>query len=228
MRLLVYGDSNSWGLPPSGSGLRMAPGRRWPGGAATRLGAELIEEALPGRTTVHDDPAMLGKAMNGLRHLPVALRSHAPLDLVLIMLGTNDCKARFFPDAGRIAANIARLVETLRRSGGGRGPWAEAPAPDVAVIAPPPIGERAEDPAWPRHEEWLGGRQASRGLFAALALQARRLGFPLLDAGAVVSTSALDPIHMDEAAHRRLGVAVAEWIAADFGAPPQPRRPAPA
>ncbi len=219
MRLLVYGDSNSWGFPPDGSGMRMAAPRRWPGVLAARLGASLIEDALPGRTTVHDDRMMLGEAMNGLRHLPVALRGNAPLDLVLIMLGTNDCKARFFPDAGLIAANIGRLVECLRQSGGGQGPWAEAPPPEVAIIAPPPLGEMADDPNWPRHEEWRGGRQASLGLHEALQAQARRLGFALFDAGKVVSASALDPIHLDQDAHERLGAAIASWIASGFATP---------
>ncbi len=212
MRVMVFGDSNSWGTPPDGTGLRMGADVRWPQVMAARLGCTLVEEALPGRTTVHDDPDMLGPAMNGLRHLPVALLSNAPLDLVLIMLGTNDCKARFDPDAAKIAANLGRLVETLRATGAGRGPWSEAPAPGVALITPMPLGPRADDPAWARHDEWRGGRAASKGLADALAAFGRREDVPVLDAGTIVRTSDDDPIHMDPAAHRALGAACADWL----------------
>ncbi len=217
MRMMVYGDSNSWGFPPDGSGLRMAPDRRWPGVTAAALDAELVEEALPGRTTAHDDPDMLGEAMNGLRHLPVALRSNAPLDLVLIMLGTNDLKARFDATAVSIAENICRLVTALRRTGGGPGPWADSAPPAVGLIAPPPLGPQADAPNWERYAEWQGGRAKSAELGHRLRVEAQRFApdfhAPVFDAGEVVAMSSADPIHMDEAAHRRLGQALASWIA---------------
>ena len=212
MRVMVFGDSNSWGTPPDGSGLRMGPDTRWPQVMARTLGCELVEEALPGRTTIHDDPEMLGPTMNGLRHLPVALLSNAPLDLVVIMLGTNDCKARFQPGASRIAANLGRLVECVRATGAGIGPWSEAPAPSVALIAPVPLGARANDSGWERFAEWRGGRAASLGLADALATLGRREAVPVFDAGTVVRASDADPIHMDAAAHRALGLACAQWL----------------
>ena len=70
----------------------------------------LVEEGLPGRTTQHDDPVM-GAFMNARPALRIALRSHAPLDRMVQMLGTNDCKARFQPSAERIAAGIAGLLD---------------------------------------------------------------------------------------------------------------------
>jgi len=213
VRLLIYGDSNSWGFPPDGSGRRMAHDARWPGVVAAKLGWEVIEDALPGRTTAHDDPQMLGMAMNGLRHLPVALKSHCPLDMVLIMLGTNDLKARFSPDAGRIAANLGRLVDCVREVGAGAGHWAEAAPVPVALIIPPPLPERVDDPGWERFHEWRGGRAASAGLAEAVAAIGRERDVPVFDAGQVVAGSREDPIHLDVAAHRALGHAVAGWLA---------------
>ena len=103
--IVVFGDSNSYGTPAM-AGLddwgRFAPGERWPGvmlaGLAGSQGVEpdvvLVEECLPGRTTVHDDP-IEGRHKNGLAVLPVVLESHRPIDIVVIMLGTHDLQARF-------------------------------------------------------------------------------------------------------------------------------------
>ncbi len=213
MRIMVYGDSNSWGFPPDGSGLRMGPHIRWPRVMAGKLGCEVVEECLPGRTTVHDDPELLGPAMNGLAHLPVALKSHCPLDMVLIMLGTNDLKARFAPTAESLAGNLERLVECIRTTGAGGGPWATAAPAAVALIVPPPLGPRADDPGWERFAEWRGGRAVSRRLAGAVAAMGRRCGVPVLDAGKLVAPSRADPIHLAPESHPVLGEAVADWLA---------------
>ena len=93
-QVLCYGDSNTWGYIPVTGG-RYAPTVRWTGVMAEQLGPQFsaIEEGQSGRTTVWDDPLEGDK--NGLRYLPACLESHMPLDLVILMLGTNDLKARF-------------------------------------------------------------------------------------------------------------------------------------
>jgi lysophospholipase L1-like esterase len=73
----------------------------------------VISEGLPGRTTVHDDLVEGGKR-SGLEVLPAILPSHAPLDLMLLMLGTNDLKPRFSVTAAEIARSIERLVVEAR------------------------------------------------------------------------------------------------------------------
>jgi len=213
MRLLVYGDSNSWGFPPDGSGQRFDTATRWPCVMARALGCELIEEALPGRTTAHDDPDLLSPAMNGLAHLAVALKSHCPVDFLLIMLGTNDFKTRFAPDAQVIGANLARLVALARETGGGRGPWHTAPPPAIALIVPPPLPALVDDAAWDRRDEWLGGRAASLELAQVVHDMAEQLDVAVFEAGRVVAGSDLDPIHLDANAHVALGRAVAHWLA---------------
>ena len=92
MRILVYGDSNSWGYLDDGSGTRHP--ERWPVMMArhlrqTGIAAELVEECLPGRTTNLDDPQK-GAWCNGRTPLRAILLSQQPLDHVLLMLGTND------------------------------------------------------------------------------------------------------------------------------------------
>jgi lysophospholipase L1-like esterase len=84
--VLVYGDSNSYGTKPMPSllaGERFGPEERWPGVMAAALGAgwRLVEEGLPGRTTVHPDPVS-GVHKNGLAVLPAVLGSE-PIDLAL-------------------------------------------------------------------------------------------------------------------------------------------------
>src|SRR5262245_18689824 len=97
--VLCYGDSNTHGTPPMSDMAdqgRYPADQRWTGVLRRELGAgwTMIEEGLPGRTTVHDDP-IEGVHKNGRRYLLPCLESHRPLDAIVLMLGTNDLKARF-------------------------------------------------------------------------------------------------------------------------------------
>src|ERR1700726_2378354 len=124
-RILVFGDSNSWGFVPCNANeltTRYDAFTRWPAAMAARLGSgfELVEEALSGRTTDLDDAQidlpsahLRGAVFNGAKILPALLASHLPLDLVIIMLGTNDLKTRFKRNANEIAIaalGLARLI----------------------------------------------------------------------------------------------------------------------
>lgn len=209
MRLLVYGDSNSWGYGADGSGSRVA--ERWPVVMARELCVDLIEDCLPGRTTAHDDPEMGGAAFNGMAHFKTALLAQAPLDGVLIMLGTNDLKARFSPDADQITRNLGALAGLARASASGPGPWGDGAVPWVGVILPPPLPAMVDDPAWERSAEWRGGRAASLGLAAAATRVLHDV--PVLDAARLVSGSSRDPIHFEPDDHPLFGRAVAKWVA---------------
>ena len=139
--VLCYGDSNTHGTLPMASleaTGRLGPDERWPGVLAKTLGPSwrVVEEGLPGRTTVHPDP-IEGVHKNGLAALPVALESHRPLDLVILMLGTNDLKARFSLVPEDIAAGVERLVLAIRASEAGPG----LAAPRLLLVAPPPVIE---------------------------------------------------------------------------------------
>ena len=173
MNILVYGDSNSWGYLDDGAGLRTP--HRWPQVMAKSWSGDvhLVEACLPGRTTGIDDPEM-GAFVNGHTHLLPTLLSHQPIDLVIIMLGTNDFKARFNRSVEEIAQSILDLAKISRNAGAGSGRWREGTEPKICVVAPPALGRRADDPNWDRSEEWLNGRDKSLALPAVLRAQAAR------------------------------------------------------
>src|SRR5271154_5896287 len=130
-RILVFGDSNSWGFAPCAANettIRYDASTRWPTVMAARLGSavELVEEALSGRTTDLDDfeidlPSahLRGAVFNGAKLLPAILASHLPLDLVIIMLGTNDLKARFKRSPQKIATAAPGLAKLIEECEGG-------------------------------------------------------------------------------------------------------------
>lgn len=211
-RILVYGDSNSWGFPEDDSGIRMDERTRWPQVMATALGRTVIEDCLCGRTTAHDDPLMWGPAMSGLSHITTSLRAHAPLAAVVIMLGTNDFKTHLAQTSAMTSDNIGRLVDRVRRVGGGAAGWHDLSPPAIFVVCPPPIGPLADDPDWDKTNMWRGAHQRSKDLASELLRMGEARGIPVFDAGSVASASAIDPIHLSAESQRQLGAAVAEWL----------------
>ena len=211
--VMAYGDSNTHGTPPLATlediG-RHGPAERWPGVMAAALGAgwRVVEEGLPGRTTVYPDP-ISGVHKNGLALLPAALESHRPLDLVVLMLGTNDLKHRFQTPVVEIADSVGTLVHYIRHSY--TGP--ENAQPAILLVAPPPILE-----AGCLAEIFQGGAIKSQRLAEAYAAVARRQGCGFLDAGDVIVSSPLDGVHFDVAEHGKLGRAVAEAVREMFPA----------
>ena len=211
MRILIYGDSNSWGFLDDGQGLRYE--ERWPEVMRKQLEHDtgqkiaLIEESLPGRTTAYRDPQE-GPEYNGLPYLKPSLLSHAPLDLVLIMLGTNDMKARFEASAEAVTDNLMQLAKIVRRCPVGQGRWRDAPPAQVMLIAPALMGQRVNNPSWLRYDEWLGGYQKMAQIPSMLAQKIAAQddsGILFADANEAVTPSERDPIHWDEASHHEMG-----------------------
>ncbi len=196
--ILCYGDSLTWGYSAEGPG-RHAFEDRWPGVLAAALGpgVAVIAEGLNGRTTAFDDH--LGPAdRNGARLLPTVLESHSPLDLVIFLLGTNDMKPWI---AGRAAAaqrGMQRLVGIVR---GHAYPMAAA-APEILLVAPPPICETG-DPDFAAMFD--GGIEQSAMLASMYADLADDTGCGFFDAGSVARTTPLDGVHLDAENSRAIG-----------------------
>lgn len=206
-QILCYGDSNTWGYIPM-SGGRFSRHHRWPGAMAERLGAgyHVIEEGLSGRTTVWDDS--LEPHRNGLSYLPACLMSHQPLDLVILMLGTNDLKARFSLLASDIALGAERLVAVIQGSQCGR----DGRAPSILLAAPPPIVIKAGE------DMFLGGDAKSAAFAQGYAAVAQRNGCAFLDVGRVIAVDEPDGIHYSAESHRTLGLAMAEMVRTQLAA----------
>jgi lysophospholipase L1-like esterase len=201
--VVCYGDSNTWGSDTA-TGERQPLAQRWTSVLARELGPgfQVIAEGLGGRTTVFDDPAMPGR--DGSAFLLPCLWSHAPIDTVVVMLGTNDTKAVFGATADAIAAGMERLVAMIREEIAG----ADGTVPGVLVVAPPPLGELARGSGF-----WdEAGIRESRRLAAAYRGVAERHGAMFLDAGAVIASSAIDGVHIDVADLRILGTSVARRL----------------
>ena len=201
--VLCYGDSNTWGCgaaQPEGPPGRYAPDVRWPGVLARELGAgfRVVEEGLPGRTTAFDDPDEPHR--NGADYLPPCLRSHAPLDLVVLMLGTNDVKGRIAATPEDVAAGAARLVDLVRESGCGTG----GGAPDVLLVCPAPVTLD--------EGEYAGGRAKALALPPLYAELAAAYGCAFLDAGTAIEVDPLDGVHLTPEAHAKLGRVVVERV----------------
>lgn len=202
--ILCYGDSNTHGTKPLeklGAFARHAPGDRWPDVMAQAFGEvhQVISEGLPGRTTVHDD-AVEGGMRNGLTVLPAILQSHAPIDLMVLMLGTNDLKTRFSVTAFEISRSLERLIHATR---------AESVVKDILLVSPVPVRETGI-----LKDVFAGAEARQQGLSACIAAAAERQDVGFFDAGSVVKVSPIDGVHWDAAAHHQMGKAMAKEVAA--------------
>jgi lysophospholipase L1-like esterase len=203
-RVLCYGDSNTWGHIPETGG-RYGADVRWPGVLQRELGGGfiVIEEGLCGRTTVWDDPIEGYK--NGRQYLIPCLASHKPLDLVVILLGTNDLKHRFSLTAYDIAEGAGVLVDLVHASQVGP----DNGRPTVLLLAPPPVSTLSD-----YADMFRGAVAESQRLAAQFARVAQLKGCALLDVDAILSCSPVDGIHFDPAGHLALGQAVAQRVRA--------------
>ncbi len=201
-KILCYGDSNTRGYIP-GSGERFPRDVRWTGALRRELGEryEIIEEGLDGRTTVWDDPIEGYK--NGKSYLIPCLESHQPIDLVVMMLGTNELKMRFSLSAYDIAEGIRVLVDVIHKSETGHngGP------PKFLLMAPPPIAKLTD------FAEMFEGAEAKSRRFAEHYRRiAEEQGCEFFDTSEVIVSSDIDGIHFEASEHQKLGKAVAELV----------------
>jgi len=207
--VLCFGDSNTHGAVPMlhrDDIRRFGPDERWPGVLRRELGAgwTVIEEGLPGRTTLHDDP-IEGVHKNGLWYLRACLESHRPIDIMTLMLGGNDLKSRFGVQPLDIAESVGILLETIAKSVAGPG----GAAPRVLLMASPPFAKLTF-----LGDMFAGGTEKSQRLAAVFRPQAEKYGAAFLDTATVIRCSDIDGVHFEASEHAKLGKAVAGAIRA--------------
>ena len=200
--ILCFGDSNTWGYNPTNKE-RYTRDERWPGVLRNELGDDvwIIEEGLNGRTTVFDDP--IEAYRNGLKYLIPCLDSHQPLDLVILMLGTNDLKKRFSTSAYDVGKGIRILIDVILASGSGPG----GNAPKILLVSPTPFEKLTE-----KAELFEGAEEKSLRLARHYAQIAEEYGLAFLDAGLVIKSSKIDGFHLEVSEHHKLGLAIAQSV----------------
>lgn len=205
--ILVYGDSLTWGIVPD-TRRRLPFGERWPGVAEAALLAaghrvRVLEDCLNGRRTAWDDPFKPGR--NGRMGVEQRIESHSPLALVVLLLGANDFQSVHQLTAWHSAQGVAAIVTAIRQAPIEPG----MPVPGILVVAPPPFRTLRGAIA----QKFAGAADKSVGLVDALRDVASTLGCAFFDAGSVVTTSAVDGVHLDADQHERLGHAIARTMA---------------
>lgn len=196
--ILAFGDSLTWGFQ-AGTWTRHAFEDRWPNVLAAGLGgkARVIEEGQNGRMTVHDDPYVF-ENRSGAVALPIALSTHQPLDLVIIMLGSNDLKWEGRQRALDARLGMARLVEIIRTYVYKPG----CPVPQILLMSPPHLGKTEDEDFAGYFEHAIA---ESKNLGRQYAKLASEMTCHFFDAASVAKADPTDGVHLDAANTRAIG-----------------------
>ena len=199
--ILCFGDSNTYGLKPEGG--RYEKSQRWTGILSDMLGHqdyEVIEEGLVGRTTVFEDSTRIGR--NGSKLLPVLLESHGPVDTVVLMLGTNDCKTVYNASPALIGRGTEILLKQIKANNNNS---------KILLLSPIYLGEQVWKQEFdPEFDE--KSVVTSKELKAVFKRLAEEFDCSFLAASDVAKPSERDQEHMDEDSHRLLANAVYEKL----------------
>lgn len=196
MKILCFGDSNTWGYLPSleTEDQRYPPEVRWTSLLQRLLGPSyvVVEAGLNSRTTDLDDPEALGK--NGLKALPGVLKKNAPLDLIVLLLGTNDLKAKYDRSAERVAQGVDNLVQCIFEN------FSPENRPRLLILSPPiPKLLRVYDSF-----RYDGLEAKAQSLAHRYELLAKKRGAAFINLAKFISSSDIDGVHLDPTQHHLL------------------------
>lgn len=207
--IICFGDSNTHGYNAENAGARFDETQRWTCLLQQHLGEEylVLEEGLNGRTTCFEDPMFEG--LKGLDYLVPCLITHKPVDLLVIMLGTNDTKERFGVTAECIALGLKRLVDKAKAV---EECWANS-KPEILIVTPQNIGrEIVNTEVYP--VMGYGCAEKSEKLAVEYAKIAELTGCHYLDANQVIAAAPnpVDYMHLTAEAHAQLAAALNKKI----------------
>jgi len=201
--VLCYGDSNTRGSTPTAD--RYSSNIRWTGLLQERLGVGyyIIEEGLGGRTTALDDlPDRPGK--NGKTYLLPCLDSHNPIDIVIMMLGTNDLKERFNQTPKDISQNVEGLVKIIKERGIDRN----NKPPKIILLSPPIVDETVPS----TKENFKGAGEKSKQLASLYQEVAKNYGCEFIDISKIVQPSKGDGLHLEPEGHSKIARVLFELL----------------
>ncbi len=199
MRILCIGDSNTWGFDPAD---RTRQDRRWTRLLRTWLKEdEIIEEGCNGRTFAFEDPFTPGRC--GLAALPTLLMSHDPIDLVIVMLGTNDLKVQFHANAAAIARGARSFVRTISDPN-----LYTYGVPSILIVSPILLHEKIEELEGPGGDFNSRSLEQSRLLSSHIQTVCEPYDIYFLDASRHACPSDIDGVHMEADSHEKLARAI--------------------
>ncbi|NBK98412.1 MAG: hypothetical protein EOM50_10390 [Erysipelotrichia bacterium] len=208
MKILCYGDSNTWGHNPENAN-RFDETQRWPKILQTMLNGkcEVIEEGLCGRCASFVDSVKPYR--HGISMLTATLEIHQPIDLVILMLGTNDLKKCFSPSAVAIANGIKAMVQIIKNK------YTYNPhmqVPKILIVAPIHLHESYY--TMQRTSEQFNEQSYETGKKLAFYYEeiAKQYDCMFLDASKYAKASSIDGIHMDKNNHKKLAKAIYEKL----------------
>ncbi len=202
--VLCFGDSNTYGVDIVNGG-RLGRDQRWTGILQSLLGDGyyVIEEGLNGRTTVFDDPLSDGR--RGIDAIPMLLQTHIPLDLVIVMLGTNDTKIHFSAYAPAIAKGARNISKTILHYD-----YDGMAVPKILLVSPIQVGaDVLKGPFTDFNED---SYRKSLNFAVEYKKIADAFGLYFFDAATAAKPSPIDQIHLDVAGHASLAKALAGEI----------------
>jgi lysophospholipase L1-like esterase len=222
IRILCFGDSNTWGCIPVEKiipSTRYSSDIRWTGILQKQLGDsyQIIEDGLCGRIAGVDDfsngleePLNKELNLNGRAHLLSSLKSQSPIDLIVIMLGTNDLRYDLNQTSDEIAMSMKNLVLMVNNSVNKQTEWLAYDKPKVLIVTPVPIKEGKHALM---NKFFKDGYEKSTELGILYDKVAKDTGADFFDAATVIPVvNGVDGIHLNEKDHKVLGEALASKI----------------
>ena len=204
MRILCIGDSNTWGYNPE-NGQRLE--KRWTKVLAELMPEdEIIEEGLNGRTLLSVDPVI--KERCGITALKILLMSHKPLDMVILMLGTNELKKFFECSAEYVAGGVEEFIKIICDENF----WQRFNVPKLLVVSPILIRDELAvngDVFGDFDEQSV---EVSKQLATSIIKVCEKYRVAFMNAADFAEASVTDNIHMDEENHRKLALAMKDKI----------------
>lgn len=199
-RIICFGDSNTWGYNPI-TGSRYDENTRWPMALQNLLGDEyqIIEEGQNGRTIANADPWEWG-CKCGMDYIVPMVESHKPFDMLIIMLGSNDLKAKFHLPAGDIAGSLQNMLMKTKSF----LKYQCGIEPKILIVSPPYLGEKLADSPFASFFDTDKAIENSRKLAYWYELVAKQFDCEFLDAASVCKAGETDSLHLTEEGHKAL------------------------
>ena len=203
-RILCFGDSNTYGYSPDGQ--RYAEDSIWPGIMGKLLGDrfEVVADGKNGRTIAFDDPYMEG--CNGMRDIEASLEANAPLDLVVLMLGTNDLKKYFDATPAQIAENLKQMCELIQQKTDAK----------ILIASPMLLGDEIEFSPTLSLEFGRAQIDYSFDFAPQFSKVAKEVGAGFIDLAVVAMSSGADCLHLMPEEHEQIGAAMKDKVMEAF------------